>query len=518
MRSCSRSSAAEHILGAVAPAASSQSLTTPQDTPLLITLTATDPDSATQTFSIVTPPTRGSLGPLSAPVCVPFGGAPGGGPGGPGGPAPGGGSGSGGGGSGPGSPAVGSNCTSTLAYTPAPGLSGLDSFTFKSRDGALDSNIATISIMVVAAPGPTVPSSGPGGAGGPGGGPSASCPGGPSAGPGAPGSCANVAPVAQAQNLITGQNAAKGISLGATDSNSPALTFTIITPPAHGTLGPLQPPNCLPAGLGSMCTDALFYTPNAGYTGNDSFTFKANDGTLDSNTAAVSIFITATANAAPLAFGGSVFATPGTPKLISLLGTDADSASLTYTVTQPPTKGTVTLGAPVCTPSGSGTSCTVNATYTPGISQTGPDSFVFKVSDGVSDSNFATMNITISTTPPANVPPTAQNLNLVVSRNSSQNAPLTASDPDSAALTFTIVTPPQHGTLALVTPAEGSARQARRRGRGRRRRAELHAQRRRRGLHSERNLHAKPRVHRPRQLHLQGQRRHVRLQHCHRIC
>ena len=35
---------AEHILGAVAPAAAPQSLTTPQDTPLVITLSATDAD------------------------------------------------------------------------------------------------------------------------------------------------------------------------------------------------------------------------------------------------------------------------------------------------------------------------------------------------------------------------------------------------------------------------------------------------------------------------------------------
>ena len=33
----------------------------------------------------------------------------------------------------------------------------------------------------------------------------------------------------------------------------------------------------------------LAYNPNPDYTGPDSFTFKANDGTVDSNTATVSI-------------------------------------------------------------------------------------------------------------------------------------------------------------------------------------------------------------------------------------
>ena len=37
----------------------------------------------------------------------------------------------------------------------------------------------------------------------------------------------------------------------------------------------------------------LTYTPDANYNGPDSFTFKANDGTEDSNTATVSITVTA---------------------------------------------------------------------------------------------------------------------------------------------------------------------------------------------------------------------------------
>ena len=41
-------------------------------------------------------------------------------------------------------------------------------------------------------------------------------------------------------------------------------------------------------------TGAYTYTPNAGATGADSFTFKANDGTVDSNTATVNVTIAAT--------------------------------------------------------------------------------------------------------------------------------------------------------------------------------------------------------------------------------
>ena len=47
---------------------------------------------------------------------------------------------------------------------------------------------------------------------------------------------------------------------------------------------------------------ALTYTPAANYNGPDSFTFKANDGTLDSNVATVTITVTAV-NDAPVAGG-----------------------------------------------------------------------------------------------------------------------------------------------------------------------------------------------------------------------
>lgn len=63
-------------------------------------------------------------------------------------------------------------------------------------------------------------------------------------------------------------------------------TKAIVTPPAHGTLGSVQP--------GEPATAT--YTPNVGFFGTDSFTFKGNDGTSDSNVATVTIMV----NPAPL--------------------------------------------------------------------------------------------------------------------------------------------------------------------------------------------------------------------------
>jgi hypothetical protein len=53
------------------------------------------------------------------------------------------------------------------------------------------------------------------------------------------------------------------------------MNFSIVTTPQHGTL----------TGSGANRT----YTPANNFHGADSFTFKANDGTLDSTVATVSI-------------------------------------------------------------------------------------------------------------------------------------------------------------------------------------------------------------------------------------
>jgi hypothetical protein len=98
---------------------------------------------------------------------------------------------------------------------------------------------------------------------------------------------ANVAPVAQDQAVSTAENTPQAITLSATDANGDPLAFTIVTGPAHGVLSG-TPPN-------------LTYTPNAGYSGPDSFTFKASDGQADSNTATVSITVTDEPSPSPTA-------------------------------------------------------------------------------------------------------------------------------------------------------------------------------------------------------------------------
>ena len=73
------------------------------------------------------------------------------------------------------------------------------------------------------------------------------------------------------------KNTQKPITLTATDPNNDPLTYTIVTPPENGTLSGTAP--------------NLTYNPTLNHVGTDSFTFKANDGTTDSNIATVDITV-----------------------------------------------------------------------------------------------------------------------------------------------------------------------------------------------------------------------------------
>ncbi len=102
----------------------------------------------------------------------------------------------------------------------------------------------------------------------------------------------NHAPVANNQSVTTAQNTAVGITLTATDADGNPLTFAIVAGPSHGSLSGTAP--------------NVTYTPASNYSGPDSFTFTANDGTADSNVATVSITVTHT-NHPPVANAGGPY-------------------------------------------------------------------------------------------------------------------------------------------------------------------------------------------------------------------
>jgi hypothetical protein len=85
-------------------------------------------------------------------------------------------------------------------------------------------------------------------------------------------------PVACDSNVTMVEATTVEITLSATDPEGDTMTYTIVSGPSDGIL--------------EMTTgNTVVYTPEANYTGFDSFSFRANDGTWDSNNATVSIFV-----------------------------------------------------------------------------------------------------------------------------------------------------------------------------------------------------------------------------------
>ena len=194
----------------------------------------------------------------------------------------------------------------------------------------------------------------------------------------------NHGPVANDQlvkisNTANTNNNNNSIKLTATDQDpfSKLLTFSLVTNPSQGTLSNFN-----------SSSGSLVYTPNTGFTGVDSFKFKANDGYLDSNNANVSIKV---GNRAPVAVNGSSIITAhrNTPLNILLNATDPDLPidHLTYSILSNPTSGVIS----------NFNSSRGSLTYTPNQNYVGADKFTFKVNDGTIDSNnIATVSLNVT--------------------------------------------------------------------------------------------------------------------------
>ena len=89
----------------------------------------------------------------------------------------------------------------------------------------------------------------------------------------------NTAPVATNGSNSGNEDSAIAGTLIATDGDGDPLTYAIASGPAHGSV--------------TISGSGYTYTPNANYNGTDSFTFRANDGSLNSNDATVSLSVAA---------------------------------------------------------------------------------------------------------------------------------------------------------------------------------------------------------------------------------
>jgi VCBS repeat-containing protein len=305
------------------------------------------------------------------------------------------------------------NANGSFSYTPNAGFTGTDRFTYVANDGKADSTAATATIAVNA----VVP--------------------------------ANRAPVAVNDTYTTtaGQAltvpVATGLLRNDTDADSDPLTAKIVTQPTNGTLTP-------------NANGSFSYTPNAGFTGTDRFTYVANDGKVDSAAATAEITVSAVTptNRAPIAVNDAYATAAGqaltVPVATGLLrnDTDADSDPLTAKIVTQPTNGTLT-------PNANG-----SFSYTPNAGFTGTDRFTYVANDGKVDSAAATAEITVSAVVPTNRPPVAVNDTYSTVAGQVLTAPVDSgvlrndTDADNNPLTAKVLTQPSNG--ALVLNANGS--------------------------------------------------------------
>jgi len=143
---------------------------------------------------------------------------------------------------------------------------------------------------------------------------------------------------------------------------------------------------------------------------------------------------------APSASGQAVFGTEDTPLPITLSGSDADPQALTYMIVVQPASGKLSGNPP-------------NVTYTPDKDFFGTDHFQFKVNDGVLDSSPAQVDVNISA---VNDAPLASADSLSTPMSTPANGTLSASDPDSPSLAFSIVSNGSKGSAVITNASTGA--------------------------------------------------------------
>jgi VCBS repeat-containing protein len=294
----------------------------------------------------------------------------------------------------------------TFSYSHDGSETTIDSFTYRANDGELDSNTVTISISIAPVNDPPL-------------------------------AVSDAIEVDEGGTATALTNGVLSVLDGDSDPEGNPLTAVLISNPTHGSL--------------SLADNGTFiYSHNGSETTIDSFTYRANDGELDSNTVTISISI-APVNDPPLAVSDAVevdeggTATALTNGVLSVLDGDSDPEGnpLTAKLFLYPTHGNLSL-------SNNGT-----FSYSHDGSETTSDSFTYRANDGELDSNTVTISISIE---PVNDPPLAVSDAIEVDEGgtatSLTNGVLSVldgdSDPEGDSLTAELISDPTHGSLSLA--------------------------------------------------------------------
>ncbi len=286
--------------------------------------------------------------------------------------------------------------TGAYTYTPPADYFGTERFTFRAYDAATYSNTATVTVTVNAV---------------------------------------NDAPVAQDETINLDEGKTISSTFKATDIESDTITYSIVTPPASGTLTLLN-----------AATGAYTYTPPV-MGAEESVTvtaeFQAEDPSGDFTTGTITIIIR-NINDAPYlhpSMSLDITTAEDTPLSGSVAAVDPDGDALLYTVLNGPNHGTLS----------SFDTATGSFTYTPYGNYNGTDYFTFIATEDKAEDALSTgiYRVSIHVTF-VNDNPTAYTLHYYTN----EETPITLSpvgyDPDGNSMTYNIVSTPDHGSISTT--------------------------------------------------------------------
>lgn len=283
--------------------------------------------------------------------------------------------------------AVTNNGNNTLRYVSSANWNGSDAFTYTISDGKGGTATATVSVTVTPV---------------------------------------NDAPDAVNDSATTDENIPVTVTVKDNDSDidGDTLTVSLASNPSSGS-----------AIVNSNGT--ITYTPNTGFKGSDSFTYRVNDGKGGTDTATVSITVTMQ-NDPPTANDDSASTPEDIGVNISVLDNDSDPDGDTLSITgfTQPAHGSVTNN-------GNGT-----LRYVPSANWNGSDAFTYSISDGNGGSATATVSVTVT---PVNDLPDAANDTATTAQDTQVTIAVknNDSDIDGDFLTVGIAASPSNGTAIV---------------------------------------------------------------------
>ncbi|GAB5388064.1 MAG: tandem-95 repeat protein [Alphaproteobacteria bacterium] len=279
------------------------------------------------------------------------------------------------------------NSNGSFSYTGDANFNGADSFTYRISDGNGGTDTASVTISVAAV---------------------------------------NDAPVANNDQFAGTEDQAISGSVTANDSDVDGddLTTSLVSGVSNGAL--------------VLNSDGSFtYTPDADFTGADSFTYRLSDGAA-ADTATVTLVISPS-NDAPVAVNDAAQGDEDTQISGNLLAndTDADGDDLSASLL-----GDASNGSVLVTPGGS-------FVYTPDPDFNGSDSFTYQVSDGNGGVDAGTVTVTVS---PVNDAPTGVDDAAQTDADTtvSGNVLVNDTDPENDALSASLLTGASNGSVVVT--------------------------------------------------------------------